>query len=93
MDAAVERFGGVDILYNNASALRNGPLLELSDDDWHFTIKNELDIVWYSVRAAWPELVRRGGGSIVNVASIAASSARGSSARCRTARPRAGCSR
>jgi meso-butanediol dehydrogenase/(S,S)-butanediol dehydrogenase/diacetyl reductase len=34
--------------------------------------KNELDIVWYSVRAAWPELVRRGGGSIVNVASIAA---------------------
>ena len=72
VDAAVERFGGVDILYNNASALRNGPLMELSDDDWHFTIKNELDIVWYSVRAAWPELVRRGGGSIVNVASIAA---------------------
>jgi NAD(P)-dependent dehydrogenase (short-subunit alcohol dehydrogenase family) len=70
--AAVERFGGVDILYNNASALRNGPLLELSDDDWHFTIKNELDIVWYCVRAAWPELVSRGGGSIINVASIAA---------------------
>ena len=72
VDAAVERFGGVDILYNNASALRNGPLLDLSDDDWHFTIKNELDIVWYSVRAAWPELVKRGGGSVINVASIAA---------------------
>lgn len=69
---AVERFGGVDVLYNNASALRNGPLMELTDDEWHFTIKNELDLVWYSVRAAWPELVRRGGGSIVNVASIAA---------------------
>jgi NAD(P)-dependent dehydrogenase (short-subunit alcohol dehydrogenase family) len=72
VDAAVEAFRGVDILYNNASALRNGPLMELSDDDWHFTIKNELDIVWYSVRAAWPELVKRGGGSIINVASIAA---------------------
>jgi meso-butanediol dehydrogenase / (S,S)-butanediol dehydrogenase / diacetyl reductase len=72
VDAAVDRFGGVDILYNNASALRNGPLMELSDEDWHFTIKNELDIVWYSVRAAWPELVRRGGGAIINVASIAA---------------------
>jgi meso-butanediol dehydrogenase / (S,S)-butanediol dehydrogenase / diacetyl reductase len=72
VDAAVEQFGGVDILYNNASALRNGPLLDLSDDDWHFTIKNELDIVWYSVRAAWPEFVKRGGGSIINVASIAA---------------------
>ena len=35
----------MDILYNNASALRNGPLIELSDEDWHFTIKNELDIV------------------------------------------------
>ena len=72
VDAAVGRFGGVDVLYNNASALRNGPFLDLSDDDWHFTIKNELDIVWYSVRAAWPELVKRGGGSVINVASIAA---------------------
>src|ERR1700691_1621178 len=72
VNAAVERFGGVDILYNNASALRNGPLLELSDEDWHFTITNELDIVWYSVRAAWPELLKRGGGSVINVASIAA---------------------
>jgi meso-butanediol dehydrogenase / (S,S)-butanediol dehydrogenase / diacetyl reductase len=72
VDAAVERFGGVDVLYNNASALRNGSLMDLSDDDWHFTIKNELDIVWFSVRAAWPELVRRGGGSIINVASISA---------------------
>lgn len=72
VDAAVAEFGGVDILYNNASALRNGAFEELSDDDWHFTIRNELDIVWYSVRAAWPELVRRGGGAIVNVASISA---------------------
>jgi meso-butanediol dehydrogenase/(S,S)-butanediol dehydrogenase/diacetyl reductase len=72
VDAAVTEFGGVDILYNNASALRNGAFEELSDDDWHFTIRNELDIVWYSVRAAWPELVRRGGGAIVNIASISA---------------------
>jgi meso-butanediol dehydrogenase / (S,S)-butanediol dehydrogenase / diacetyl reductase len=71
-DAAVDRFGGVDILYNNASALRNGPLMELTDDDWRFTIANELDIVWYSVRAVWPELIARGGGSVINVASIAA---------------------
>jgi meso-butanediol dehydrogenase/(S,S)-butanediol dehydrogenase/diacetyl reductase len=70
--AAVAEFGGVDVLYNNASALRNGALMDLSDDDWHFTVRNELDIVWFSVRAAWPELVRRGGGSVINVASIAA---------------------
>jgi NAD(P)-dependent dehydrogenase (short-subunit alcohol dehydrogenase family) len=70
--AAIEHFGRVDVLYNNASALRNGSLMELTDEDWHFTIRNELDLVWYSVRAAWPELIRRGGGSIINVASIAA---------------------
>jgi hypothetical protein len=45
-----------------ASALRNGSLMDLTDEDWHFTIRNELDLVWYSVRAAWPELVRSGGG-------------------------------
>ncbi len=72
VSTAAEHFGGVDVPYNNASALRNGPLLELTDEDWHFTIRNELDLVWYSVRGAWPELIRRGGGSIVNVASIAA---------------------
>jgi meso-butanediol dehydrogenase/(S,S)-butanediol dehydrogenase/diacetyl reductase len=88
----VAEFGGVDILYNNASALRNGPLMALSDEDWHFTITNELDIVWFSVRAAWPELVARGGGSIINVASIAARFGARFVDRCRTARPRAGCS-
>jgi NAD(P)-dependent dehydrogenase (short-subunit alcohol dehydrogenase family) len=72
VDAATDRFGGVDVLYNNASALRNGPLMELSDEDWYFTIQNELHIVWHSTRAAWPRLVERGGGSVVNVASIAA---------------------
>ncbi|GGN92825.1 putative oxidoreductase [Actinoplanes lobatus] len=70
--AAVEAFGGVDILYNNASALRHGPVDTMPLDDWFFTIRNELHLVFHCTRAAWPRLVERGGGVILNVASVAA---------------------
>ena len=70
-------YGGVDILVNNASAIRFGPITELSWDDWSFTIQNELHIVFLVTRAVWPhlvarDLVARGTASIVNIASITA---------------------
>jgi len=71
--SAADLAGGIDILVNNASAIRFGPIGELSFADWSFTIRNELDIVFLVTRAAWPHLVAAGGGSIVNVASITAS--------------------
>jgi NAD(P)-dependent dehydrogenase (short-subunit alcohol dehydrogenase family) len=71
VDAAVEAHDGIDVLYNNASTQRFGALDELSVEDWDFTMRNELDLVYYTVRAAWPHLKRYGGGSIVNVGSIA----------------------
>jgi NAD(P)-dependent dehydrogenase (short-subunit alcohol dehydrogenase family) len=72
VDAAAEVHGGFDVLYNNASTQRFGALDELRVEDWDFTMRNELNLVYYTVRAAWPHLKRRGGGSIVNVGSIAA---------------------
>jgi NAD(P)-dependent dehydrogenase (short-subunit alcohol dehydrogenase family) len=71
VDQAAELAGGVDILVNNASAIRFGAIDELSYADWSFTMRNELDIVFLVTRAAWPHLVARGGGSIVNIGSIA----------------------
>ena len=41
-------------------------------DDWHYTIRNELDLVYHVTAAAWPHLIARGGGSVINTASIAA---------------------
>jgi meso-butanediol dehydrogenase/(S,S)-butanediol dehydrogenase/diacetyl reductase len=70
VDRAAALAGGVDILVNNASAIRFGGIDELSYDDWSFTMRNELDIVFLVTRAAWPHLVARGGGSIVNIGSI-----------------------
>ena len=72
VDAAVAVYDGIDVLYNNASTQRFGALDELSVAEWDFTMRNELDLVYYTCRAAWPHLKRTGGGSIVNVGSIAA---------------------
>ena len=71
VNAAAEAHGGIDVLYNNASLPVVGPWDDLTVDDWHAGIRNELDLVFYACKAAWPHLVARGGGSIINIASIA----------------------
>ncbi len=70
IDEAAAQHGGFDILYNNASLPKFVPIAELSDEDWHYTIRNELHLVFYACSAAWPHLVKRGGGAIVNIGSI-----------------------
>jgi meso-butanediol dehydrogenase / (S,S)-butanediol dehydrogenase / diacetyl reductase len=72
VDLAVAAFGGVDVLYNNASVARVGPWDELTLDEWRRSMLYELDIVFLSTQAAWPALVARGGGVVINVASVAA---------------------
>jgi len=64
--------GGIDVLYNNASAPRVGPWEELSLDDWRFTLRNELDLIYTVTKTAWPHLVERGGGVILNTGSVSA---------------------
>jgi NAD(P)-dependent dehydrogenase (short-subunit alcohol dehydrogenase family) len=72
VDDAAAAHGGIDVLYNNASLPVVGPWDDLSAERWHAGIKMELDLVFYACKLAWPHLVARGGGSIINVASIAA---------------------
>ena len=71
IDDAAATHGGIDVLYNNASLPVVGPWDDLTVDDWHAGIRNELDLVFYACKVAWPHLVARGGGSIINIASIA----------------------
>jgi NAD(P)-dependent dehydrogenase (short-subunit alcohol dehydrogenase family) len=75
VEEAAAVHGGFDILYNNASLPKFAPVAEMSDEDWHFTVRNELDLMFYACRAAWPHLVKRGGGSIIMTGSISGMSA------------------
>ena len=69
--AAVDELGALDILVNNASVGRFGPLSEMAVDAWIESIETNLSGVFYCCRAAVPVMKRRGRGWIVNVSSLA----------------------
>lgn len=71
VDAAVAAHGRIDILYNNASAARFGPVGEFSIEDWHYTIRNELDLIFFTTKYAWAHLTASK-GVVINIASTAA---------------------
>jgi meso-butanediol dehydrogenase / (S,S)-butanediol dehydrogenase / diacetyl reductase len=70
IESALADHGRIDILYNNASASKFAPVERMTDEDWHFTLRNEIDIVFFPTRAAWPHLARPG-GVVINVGSTA----------------------
>ena len=67
----VNRFGSVDVLFNNGAMAYFAWIGEMNDDTWYKTINEELNLVFLLTRAAWPELVKSK-GAIVNTASISA---------------------
>jgi len=68
---AVARFGGVDILVNAAATASFKWIEEMDyEQDWRRTLTAELDTVFLVCKAAWPHLMARGGGAIVNFASV-----------------------
>ncbi|GAA4253603.1 SDR family oxidoreductase [Dactylosporangium darangshiense] len=71
VEGAAAAYGGLDVVYNNAALQRFGPMPDFSVADWRTTISGELDIPFFVSKFAWPQLVRRGGGVIINIASMA----------------------
>lgn len=68
---ATERFGGVDILVNNAGVGGFGPVDQMEPEKWHQIIETNLNGVYYCCHEAVPVMRRRGGGWIINIASLA----------------------
>jgi NAD(P)-dependent dehydrogenase (short-subunit alcohol dehydrogenase family) len=64
-------FGGrVDVLYNNGGGVKMAWLADMSADDWSFTLRHELDLIFFASQAVWPYMLQQGGGAIINVASV-----------------------
>jgi 3-oxoacyl-[acyl-carrier protein] reductase len=69
MRQAKERFGGLDVVVNNAGIIRDKTLRKLTLDDWHAVIQTNLDGVFHGCK--YGAEVLRDGGRIVNIASVA----------------------
>jgi NAD(P)-dependent dehydrogenase (short-subunit alcohol dehydrogenase family) len=70
--AAVDRFGGLDCLFNNAGLLGVvSPLVDYPEDVFDRVVAVNLKSVWLGMKLAAPAIAARGGGAIVNTASIA----------------------
>tara|TARA_B100000686_G_scaffold342100_1_gene420605 strand:+ start:139 stop:921 length:783 start_codon:yes stop_codon:yes gene_type:complete len=70
IEQAIEIFGGVDILFNNAGIGSMGETPDLEIEEWKRVLEIDLNAVFYAARAVIPHMRKRGGGTIVNTASI-----------------------
>ena len=71
VDKALERWGRVDALVNSAGHGPKGPVLDISDDDWHTGMETYLLNVIRPTRLVTPHMCARGGGVIVNISTFA----------------------
>lgn len=72
VDATVERFGGLDILVNNAGMISLGSVVDTTLEDWRRINSVNSDGVFLGCKHAIPAMAASGGGSIINMSSVAA---------------------
>ncbi|MGH7753166.1 MAG: 3-oxoacyl-[acyl-carrier-protein] reductase [Gemmatimonadales bacterium] len=71
VEAATSAFGGVHVLVNNAGITRDTLVLRMKEEDWQTVINTNLSGAFYCTKAVLREFVRRRGGRIINITSVA----------------------
>src|SRR3954469_6936690 len=71
-DAAIKRFGGIDILVNNAALRREKPFGEMSHAEWREIMDVTLDGAFHCVKACLPALKKSAAGAVVNIGGLSA---------------------
>ena len=71
VDAAVQKFGRIDVMINNAGLMPHSPLERLKIDDWDRMIDVNIKGVLYGIAAALPYMKQQKAGHIINVSSVA----------------------
>jgi NADP-dependent 3-hydroxy acid dehydrogenase YdfG len=71
MNETAAKFGGIDVLVNNAGVGAFAPVGEMSIDDWHTVIDTNLNAVFYCTRAALPYLRKSSNAYVLNISSLA----------------------
>ena len=71
--AAAAAFGTVDVLFNGAGFVHSGTVLECTEEEWSFGVDLNVRSQFRTIQAFLPAMLAKGGGSIINVASVAGS--------------------
>ena len=77
VEAAVERYGRLDVLDNNVGISHRARVVEVSEDDWDRVMAVNVKSIMLTSRYAIPTMIESGGGSIINISSIAGLRANG----------------
>jgi 2-keto-3-deoxy-L-fuconate dehydrogenase len=71
--ATVESMARIDVLFNCAGVVHNGSILQATDDEWDFAFNLNVRAQYWMIQAVLPKMLARGGGSIINMASVCGS--------------------
>ena len=71
--ALAKEIGAIDILFNCAGYVHSGTILECDEKDWNFSLDLNVTSMYRMIRAFLPGMIATGGGSIINMSSVASS--------------------